>query len=116
MSKSGVSGDRDRTPIAGAAREVKEAHAVLEDEFRNLAESSPGVMGIYRRRSDGTDCIPYTSPRIWDLYGLRPEEVVHDAGPLLARTHPDDSVRIRESIAESARNMTPWRLEYRVLH
>jgi two-component system, cell cycle sensor histidine kinase and response regulator CckA len=99
-----------------ARKQAEEALAAREDEFRNLAESSPGVMGIFHLRPDGTACIPYTSPRIWELYGLRPEDVVNDAEPLLARTHPDDGARLRESITESARTMTPWRLEYRVLH
>jgi two-component system, cell cycle sensor histidine kinase and response regulator CckA len=95
---------------------VEDTLAAREAEFRKLAESSPGVLGVYRLRPDGTACFPYTSPRIWDLYGLRPEDVVNDAEPLLARAHPDDAAHLRESIAESARNMTPWRLEYRVVH
>jgi PAS domain S-box-containing protein/putative nucleotidyltransferase with HDIG domain len=60
--------------------------------------------------------MPYASPQIQNLFGLRPEDVVDDATPLLARIHPDDVDRVNESIAESARTMTPWHLEYRVLH
>ena len=113
---------RDQPHILTCCRDIterKRAAAKLrahEGALENLAESSPGLMGVYHLRPDGTASIPYTSSRIWDLYGLRPEDVADDAEPLLARTHPDDAARLRESIVESARTMTPWRLEYRVVH
>ena len=97
-------------------KKAEEALAAREAELRNLAESSPGMMGTFYARPDGTVCMPYTSPRIWDLFGLRPEDVRDDATPALARTHPADDAAVRESIAESARTMTPWRHEYRVVH
>jgi PAS domain S-box-containing protein len=109
---------RERPHVMTVCRDISEQEraAEREDEFRKLAESSPGMMGVYHRRVDGSARILYASPRIWDLYGVRPEDVVDDAAPVLARTHPDDRARLRESITESARTMTPWRLEYRVLH
>jgi PAS domain S-box-containing protein len=87
-----------------------------EMEIRNLAESSPGLMGTYYLRPDGSVCMPYTSPQIQNLYGLRSEDVVDDATSLMERTHPDDIDQVKETIVESARTMTPWRHEFRVLH
>ncbi|MFZ1289469.1 MAG: PAS domain S-box protein [Melioribacteraceae bacterium] len=84
--------------------------------FRNLAESSPGVMGMFYNRPDGTVCMPYTSPQIENLYGLSSEDVRLDATTLLNRSHPDDIERVNSSIVESARTMTHWHLEFRVLH
>ena len=103
---------RDITP----RKRAEEALSAREAEFRNLAESSPGLMGVFHLRKDGSLCAPYASQRIWDLYELRPEDVVDDAEPVLTRTHPDDEARLRASILESAQNMAPWWLEYRVLH
>jgi PAS domain S-box-containing protein/putative nucleotidyltransferase with HDIG domain len=97
-------------------KQAEEALAARELELRNLADSSPGLMGTFYLRPDGSACMPYASPQIQNLFGLRPEDVVDDATPLLARTHPDDANRVNESIAESARTMTPWHLEYRVIH
>jgi len=108
--------------VVGVARDIteqkrtEEALAAKEIESRSLAESSPGLMGTFYLRPDGSMCMPYTSSRLWDLFALRSEDVVEDASPLLARTHPDDVLRVSESIAESARSLTPWHLEYRVLH
>jgi PAS domain S-box-containing protein len=85
-------------------------------ELRALADSSPGMMGTFHARADGSLCMPYVSPNIEKLFGLQPQDVVHDAAPLLARTHPDDAQRVAQTIAESARNMSTWHEEYRILH
>ncbi|MBI5472263.1 MAG: PAS domain S-box protein, partial [Ignavibacteriae bacterium] len=97
-------------------KRAEETLAAREMEFRNLAESSPGLMGTFYIRPDGSACMPYTSAQIEHLYGLRSEDVAQDATPLLARTHPDDVERVSASIGESARTMTPWHIEFRVLH
>jgi diguanylate cyclase (GGDEF)-like protein/PAS domain S-box-containing protein len=95
---------------------LQEAIAAREQELRALAESSPGMMGSFHLRPDGTVCMPYVAPNIWEHFGLHPQDVVDDASPLLMRNHPDDARRVMESIAESARTMLPWREEYRILH
>jgi PAS domain S-box-containing protein len=97
-------------------KRTEEALAASELELRNLAESSPGLMGTFYLRPDNSICMPYTSPQIQNLFGLRSEDLVEDATPLLARTHPDDVQKVNDSIAESARTMTPWRCEYRIIH
>lgn len=89
---------------------------VREREFRSLADSSPGMMGSFYSRPDGSICMPYVSPNIEKLFGLRPQDVAHDASVLFALHHPEDAQRIDESIAESARSMTTWHEEFRVLH
>ena len=97
-------------------KQVEEALAAKNMELNNLADSSPGLMGTFYLRPDGSACMPYTSPQIENLFGLRAEDVVDDAAPLLARTHPEDANGVNESIAESASTMTPWHHEYRVIH
>jgi PAS domain S-box-containing protein len=87
-----------------------------EREFRSLAESSPGMLGSFLWRTDGSICMPYASPNSWNLFGVHPEDLVDNATPILARSHPDDARHIIESIGESARTMTPWQEEYRILH
>jgi len=95
---------------------MEEALANRERQLRALAESSPGMMGAFHLRPDGSVCMPYVSANIWELFGLRPEEVVDNAAPMLALNHPGDAQQMLESIAESARTMSTWHLEYRILH
>ena len=103
---------RDMTSIY----RMQEIIAEQERELRALADSSPGMMGSLHRRPDGSFCMPYVSPNILDLFGVRPEQVASDATSLLALTHPDDAQQVADSIAESACAMTPWRCEYRIVH
>lgn len=108
--------------IVGAARDITEKQqmefelALREQELRSLADSSPGMMGAFHLRPDGSAYIPYVSPNIIDLFGLTPEEVREDVTPLMALTHPEDATRIVESISESARTMNIWHEQYRIIH
>ena len=87
-----------------------------EQQFRALAETSPGVMYSFLLRPDGTSCMPYVSRRIEELNGLRSEEMAADTIEVNARIHPDDRDRVEESIAASARTLSPWHTEFRIRH
>lgn len=94
---------RDMTQIY----RMQEAIAERERDLRALAESSPGMMGSFYFRPDGSVCMPYVSANITELFGLQPEDITRDAAPLMALNHPDDAQRVMESIEESARTMSP---------
>lgn len=81
-----------------------------------LAASLPGMICSFRLRPDGHGYFPYAGPAIFDLFGLRPEEVAEDASPLLTRIHPDDIERAMAGVSESATQLSQWHDEYRYLH
>lgn len=89
-----------------------------EAEFRlaRLAETSPGVLFTLLLTPDGNWCLPYVSPRIEELNGLRPEELAGEMFRSSTRIHPDDVSRVVDSIAESARSLVPWQCEFRLRH
>ncbi len=88
----------------------------LEEQLSKLAATAPGVIHAYRLRPDGTVCFPYASPSMEDIYGLKPEDLVHEGKAVFDRIHPDDHARMKASVAESARTMSLWREEFRVNH
>lgn len=99
--------------------ELKNAYETLaykERELRSLAESSPGMMGAYYMRPDGSVCMPYASPNIQEIFGITSEEIKEDATPLMALSHPDDVEMIVQTIHESAQTMSLWHIEYRIIH
>jgi PAS domain S-box-containing protein len=120
VSERGENGDVVGVLVIGRditeRKRMEESLVRRERELRALAESSPGMMGSFYFRPDGSVCMPYVSSKIWEFFGLTPQDVATDATPLLARTHPDDAQMIRDSIAKSARTLTPWHEEYRILH
>ncbi len=81
-----------------------------------ITATTPGVICSFRMAPDGRMSMPYASPGLIDLYGLRPEEVQEDASPIFSRTHPADRPFLEASIVASARSMTPWQDEWRYNH
>jgi diguanylate cyclase (GGDEF)-like protein/PAS domain S-box-containing protein len=93
------------------ARKAEESLALLH----NLAQRVPGVIYQFRLYPDGRSCFPFASEGIWDIYEVRPEDVREDATPVFQRLHPADFDAVSASIADSARNLQPWHIEYRVV-
>jgi PAS domain S-box-containing protein len=118
---------RDGQPhsILGIARDITERKRVedglkeqlaMRERLAKIAANVPGIIYSFRLRPDGSACIPYASPTIEAFCEVRAEDLVEDATPLFKIIHPDDHGRVWESIMESARTMSPWRVEFRVRH
>lgn len=88
----------------------------FDDQLIKVAASVPGVICSFRYGPDGRMSMPYASPAIVEVYGLTPEDVVDDAQPIIARTAPEDAMALGESVRQSARDMKPWRAQWRYLH
>jgi len=83
--------------------------------LQTIADRVPGVVYEYRLFSDGRSCFPYASDGMQQVYGVAPEALREDASPVFAVTHPDDLDAVATSIRHSARTLSPWRHEYRVI-
>ena len=105
----------DITERKHAQERLKEQLA-LRERLAKIAANVPGIIYSFRLRPDGSSCIPYASPTIEEFCGARAEDMVDDASPLFNLISADDRARIQESIAESARAMSPWRAEFRARH
>lgn len=97
-------------------RRAQRESALLQAQLNMVASTVPGVIFSLRQRSDGTFCIPYVSPTIARFIELPDYFLAEDASPLFESVHPDDQKRLHESLAKSALEFIPWRLEFRFLH
>jgi PAS domain S-box-containing protein len=98
--------------------ERKRAEVALtqsHDLLANLARLVPGVVYQYRLYPDGRSAFPYSSPGMYDIYEVTPEEVREDATPVFGRLHPDDYDRVSDTIQESARTLQTFYCEFRVI-
>jgi PAS domain S-box-containing protein len=87
-----------------------------EARFQHMAANMPeGMIFQFLLRRDGSTAIPYVSPSCREIYGLEREEIQRNPALIMDMTHPDDRVTLDESIAASARQLTPWRWEGRVV-
>ena len=90
--------------------------AALAEQLSKVAESAPGVICSFRLRPDGSASFPYAAASMKEVYGLHPDEVRDSAEPVFKRTHPEDIMRVKASVAGSAREFAPWHEEFRYRH
>jgi len=97
--------------------ERKQAEAVNHELLQRIGELGkhlPGFIYQYELSPDFTSRFPFASDNILHIYGVSPDEVVHDATPVFKALHPDDFERVKESIVRSAQTMEQWQDRYRV--
>ncbi|MGZ4955468.1 MAG: bacteriohemerythrin, partial [Methylobacter sp.] len=84
------------------------------DRLQKIASQVPGLVFQFQLFPDGSSRIPYANEAIRTIYRVSPEEVSEDATKALAALHPDDLENFKTSFKVSARDLTPWRQEYRL--
>ncbi len=108
--------------VLGLGRDMMEMYRLQdrliakEVELRALIEASPAFIGSFYIKPDGSITMPFISPKVTDIYGIKYEDAVRDSSLLRNAIHPDDVALVDESIIHSAQTMTPWRLQYRIIH
>ncbi|MCC5864651.1 MAG: EAL domain-containing protein [Wenzhouxiangella sp.] len=96
-------------------KQAQEAEAARAQQLKHLAGHVPGV--IYQLRHDpGSDrmSMPYASAKLYEVFGVRHDEVAEDAGPLFARIFAEDSERVMRAVEVSARNLSTFRQQFRL--
>ncbi|HVZ13921.1 MAG TPA: PAS domain S-box protein, partial [Bauldia sp.] len=101
----------------GTVRNVTDSVRRSEIQARSdkIAAIVPGCLYQFCLKPDGTSSMPYASVGIASIFGVTPDEVARDATSAIDRIHPDDRPAVMESVAQSARDLTPWHSEYRVV-
>lgn len=97
--------------------DIKELSGKLQqshDLLMNLAREVPGLIYQFQLFPDGRTALPFVSEAISDLYELSAEQVKADATAIFAYLHADDREAVMASMQTSARDLTPWQMEYRV--
>lgn len=95
-------------------KQLELAQQEVLDRFQKITQLVPGAIYQFKKRLDGSFCMPYVSDACYDIFRLSPAELLEDGSRALMRTHPDDLEDLMLSIQASARDMTPWQHEYRL--
>lgn len=96
--------------------EILGERAELQSRLTKIADVAPMAVHEFRLAPDGRTSMPYSTPAIMDVYGLKPNELVKDFSPAWKVNHPQDVPLICRLIAESARTMRSFHCEWRVRH
>lgn len=110
------------TMVFGVVQDVtveREATQALQErlEFvQKITSSVPGAVFQFRLKPDGQYEFPFISSSVQELYrDFSQEDIMRDATCTLRLHHPDDVGGFIASIRASARNLTAWSHEYRLL-
>ncbi|PKO37234.1 MAG: hypothetical protein CVU33_14160 [Betaproteobacteria bacterium HGW-Betaproteobacteria-6] len=96
------------------AEEARAAEHAANKRLRQIVSEVPGVVFQYRLDANGNGSFPFASDAIKALYGVTPEEVRDSTEKLRRMVHPDDYRVFIDSLNAAAKNLTPWRHEYRL--
>ncbi|MFQ3670012.1 MAG: response regulator [Verrucomicrobiia bacterium] len=86
----------------------------LYERLQRIASQVPGVVFQLKRAPDSTLSFPYLSEAALQAFGLPAHRLLADATLALDRIDPRDRSRFITSLEESARDMAPWREEFRI--
>jgi two-component system, cell cycle sensor histidine kinase and response regulator CckA len=88
----------------------------LQDQLAKITATVPGMIYSLQQKPDGSLCLPYCSSMMSEIFGSKTEEVRSDFRKGLALIDPDDLEHFQDSIAASARNLSPWHGKFKVRH
>ncbi|MBD2165355.1 AAA family ATPase [Calothrix membranacea FACHB-236] len=89
--------------------------SLSENRFQKLADNIPGLIYQIRIQADGSSSISYVSSGCQTLYEVAPEDLMSGKYSLRDFEHPDDSPETFRATMESAKNLTPFHYEWRII-
>lgn len=81
---------------------------------RKIASQVPGVIFQYSLRPDGSSFFPYVSEGVASVLRLRPQDLRTHADAFFNLVSPEDLSNLAQALRESARELRPLRLEFRI--
>ena len=87
-----------------------------KDKLATIALTAPGVIYSFRMKPDGTLGFPYVSNAVEDVFGLAHDDIKESIEGIINNMEEEDKEVLITSIFESARTLSPWRLEFRYRH
>jgi len=102
---------RDITEQKEKDIELKKQHEMLV----KLTDQMPGVVYQFQLFPDGSMHFPFSSPGMLEIFGYTPEEIKENGKLAFERVHPDDIERVYNETFQSAKNLTHFYCEFRII-
>jgi len=81
---------------------------------KRAADEAPGLLFQLRKPVTGPMVFSYANDAVRPLFGVLPSQAQQSAEVVWQVVHPDDALRVRQSLQESADLLQSWRCEFRV--
>lgn len=95
---------------------LQQERLALEERLSKIAAAAPGVNYIFEKSSDGIFRFTYVAPGFEELFGFSVDVAMDDFNIVMEHVHPNDQEAMRKSILVTARDLTKWHEEFRILH
>ncbi len=105
----------DGTEVIGSIVDISAA-VTASEQLEKIAHNIAGAVFKLVMAKDGTIALPYVSAGVYDLFGVQPADLDGAIEPLFGKMAPQDVARLRQTLADSARQLTPWECEFQVNH
>jgi PAS domain S-box-containing protein len=90
---------------------------ITELRLENISNNVPGVIFQYHLKPDGTDLLDFVSKGSEEIFGFSPEECMLSTEIIWDRIEAGgDMPQMKNSILESAKNLTSWHFIWRYQH
>jgi PAS domain S-box-containing protein len=99
----------------GDRQTIENALRNSEARLQRLAKNVPGTLYQFVLHNDGAMRFPFISSGCEEICERSPAQIEADARAIVDLIHPEDRVEWRRSILESARTLTPWYWEGRIV-
>ena len=106
---------RDVTEERSAEREAAQ-RSMLTEQLTAVAGAAPGVIYSMKLGVDAWVSIPFVAPRVREVLGLEPAELVGDASAFLRRVHVEDFRDVESGMLAAAQSARRWSGVFRYKH
>lgn len=110
--KNRLTGDDLSAPNESAEKALQKS----EERYSQIVSSIPGAVYQFVKNKQGQFFFPYISEAIEGLIGIKAEVLTQDANKMFDYIHPDDHKEFLTSIERSAKSMTMWEQDFRVIN
>lgn len=97
--------------------QLKAQELILQgrEDFLKFASQIPGMLYQFEITPSGNARVHFATDSIQEILGCTPEAVREDFALVLQAFHPDDRARVQVAISESAKQLVPFQIEFRVV-
>lgn len=85
-----------------------------ENRLSRLADNVPGMIYQFQLNTDGTMYFPYVSSGCRDIWEVEPQQIKDDANLVFSMVYPDDLLKLKTTIANSAQTLQNWESEWQI--
>ncbi len=83
--------------------------------LHKIAARVPGLVCQFVRQRNGAMSMPYANGALLEMLEMAPSDIARDFKKIMGMIHPEDREPLLESIQVSARNLTLWQADFRVI-